>query len=167
MKQPGRPAFLASATAALATLGAVPSIAQAAQGDDNASLFNRYVAAFNAQNVDAFAGFIADNYVQHETPATGIAGLQASLRRYYQVFPDIRMEVQDRVFAGDRIVARNLMTATHTQPVQLGPGSPLFPATGKKVAWAAFDIWRVENGKIAEFWSLNDYFALAQQMRAA
>jgi predicted ester cyclase len=38
------------------------------------------------------------------------------------------------------------------------------PATGKRLEWNGIHICRVENGKIAEVWSLGDDLGLLRQM---
>jgi predicted ester cyclase len=159
--------FVTMAALAAASLATVPKAAFASDSDAaRAAILDLYVAAFNAHDVDAFAGFIADHYLQHNGRAgQGLAGLQTTLRGYFQTFPDFHMQIEDRVFGGDRVVARSTLTATHTQPVQFGPGTPVFPPTGKHLAWGAIDIWRVADGKFAEHWDENDFVGLARQLR--
>jgi len=55
-----------------------------------------------------------------------------------------------------KIVARVTLTATHTKPVQLGPGTPTFQPTGKKLSWHDIGIWRVSDGKFVEHWDQSD-----------
>lgn len=135
-------------------------------GTDQQELLDRYVAAFNRHDPDAFAEAIAPNYVQrNRRSGPGIAALQGLMRGYFATFPDFHMEIEDRICAADKIVARSLLTATHSNPVQLGPGAPIFPPTGKKLAWGAIDIWRVADGKFVEHWDENDFAGLARQMQ--
>lgn len=149
------------------SLAAFPQSAQAA-GTDIGALLDRYVAAFNTHDIDAFRTIIADAYVQHEDRVgQGLAGVQTAFQRYFQTFPDFHMEVQQRTIGDNKVAALNLMTATHTQPVQLGPGTPAFAPTGKSLAWHAFDLWRVSDGKFVEHWVVQDFLALAQQLRAS
>jgi predicted ester cyclase len=63
------------------------------------------------------------------------------------------------MFAGDKIIARNGFTATHTQPA-LG-----YAPTGRKVTIRTIDIWRVESGKLAEHWDIVDFAGLEKQLR--
>lgn len=160
--------FLTSVGIAMGSLAALPQSAQAAAPNAEAQLLDRYVAAFNAHDVDAFSSIIAESYVQHEDRvAQGLAGLQTAFHGYFRMFPDFHMEVQERTLGDGKIAALNLMTATHTQPVQLGPGTPVFAPTGKNLSWHAFDLWRVSDGKFVEHWVVQDFLALFQQMRAA
>jgi len=132
----------------------------------NAALLNKYVAAFDAHDPDAFKDIVAENYVQHNGRAgQGLAGLQATTRRYFQTFPDFHMTLVDSVITADKVVARFTITATHDHLVQLGPNAPAFPPTGKKLSWQGISIWHVADGKFAEHWDGDDLLSLAQQMR--
>jgi predicted ester cyclase len=141
--------------------------AQNAGPAPSAALVDRYVAAFNAHDVDAFRDVIADNYAQHNGRAgQGLAGTQATLRGYFQTFPDMHVQVDDLITAGDRVVARLTITATHSHPVQLGPNAPVFQPTGKKLSWGDIEIWRVADGKFVEHWDQSDLAGLARQLRS-
>ena len=61
---------------------------------------------------------------------------------------------------------RVTLTATHTKPVQLGPGTPTFQPTRKKLSWSDIEIWRVTDGKFVEHWDQSDLLGLARQLRA-
>jgi predicted ester cyclase len=132
-----------------------------------AALVERYVAAFNAHDADAFRDVIADNYVQHNGRAgQGLLGTQATLRGYFATFPDMHVQAEDVIVDGDRVVARLTITATHSHPVQLGPNAPVFQPTGKKLSWGDIEIWRVADGKFVEHWDQSDLVGLARQMRS-
>jgi predicted ester cyclase len=136
------------------------------QAAANSTLLDRYVAAFNTHDAAAFAQVIAENYIQHNGRAgQGLAGLQATVRQYFETFGDFHMQVEDRIFGGDKVVARVTLTAIHSHPVQLGPNAPLFPPTGKKLTWGDIEIWRVADGKFVEHWDQSDLVGLARQMR--
>jgi len=164
-----RRSLVTTAGAVFASLALTRAPVWAADVDTaNGTLLDRYVAAFNAHDTGAFSSVIGEDYVQHNGRAgQGLAGLQEALRTYFQTFPDFHVQVEDRIFAGDRVVARNTLTATHTQPVALGSGAPVFPPTGKKLTWAGIDIWRVAGGKFAENWDETDFLGLARQLRGS
>ena len=131
-----------------------------------ASLVGRYVTTFNAHDLDALAEVIAQGYVQHNgRTGQGLAGLQAAMKGYFDTFPDLHMQLDDLITDGDKVVARVTLTATHTRPVQLGPGAPVFQPTGKKLTWGDIEIWRIANGKFVEHWDQSDLVGLARQMR--
>jgi predicted ester cyclase len=55
-------------------------------------------------------------------------------------------------------VARFAITGRHTGEFQG------IPATGKTVTFPATDIYRFENGRIAEGWALMDFLSFLQQV---
>lgn len=122
--------------------------------------------ALNNHDLGAFAEVIADRYVQHNGRAgQGLAGTQATFKSYFETFPDMHVKVEDTIIGGDKVVARVTLTATHTKPVQLGPGTPTFQPTGKKLSWHDIGIWRVSDGKFVEHWDQSDLLGLARQLR--
>ena len=130
------------------------------------ALVDRYIAVLNSHDVNGFADVIADKYIQHNGRAgQGLAGTQATFKGYFETFPDLHMQVEDTIIGGDKVVARVTLTATHTKPVQLGPGAPIFQPTGKKVSWNDIEIWRVADGKFVEHWDQSDLLGLARQLR--
>ena len=74
--------------------------------------------------------------------------------------PDIQMRIEDRIIAGDKIVARTTYSATHTQTIRD------IPPTGKVFSFRTIDIWRVEGGKFAEHWDLTDTAEVLNKLRA-
>jgi steroid delta-isomerase-like uncharacterized protein len=155
----------------LAALGALPLIAPqgtalAAEGCPtdaaaaNSALLDRYVAASNAHDTGAFPEIFAEDYTQHSGRSpSGLAAQIANFENLRRTWPDLQLRVEDRMFAGDKIIARNSFTATHTQPA-LG-----YAPTGRKVTIRTIDIWRVENGKLAEHWDVVDFAGLEKQLR--
>ena len=142
------------------------SFAQTAAPKPNAALVERYVAAFNTHDADALRDVIAENYAQHNGRAgQGLAGTQATIRGYFQTFPDMHVQIEDLISSGDKVVARLTITATHDHQVQLGPNAPAFPPTGKKLSWGTIEIWRVADGKFVEHWDQADLAGLVRQMR--
>ena len=59
---------------------------------------------------------------------------------------------------GDKVAVRFTARGTHKGEF-LG-----IPPTGKQVAWAGINIYRVASGKIAETWQLSDGLGLMQQL---
>jgi predicted ester cyclase len=151
----------------LATIALAQTGHAADQVAANGTLLTHYFADINAHDVAALKDVIAENYVQREaTQGTGLAGMQAAYQRYFDMFPDFHLTLEDSVITDDKIVARFQITATHDRPVQLGPNAPVFPPTGKKLAWEGISIWRVADGKFVEHWGIDDLLGAAQQMRS-
>jgi steroid delta-isomerase-like uncharacterized protein len=125
----------------------------------SAALLDRYVAAVNAHDTSSFPELFTDGYIQHSGRSpSGLAAQIENFRRIMTTMPDVRMRVEDRIIAGDRVVARTTYSATHTQPIRgVAP-------TGKPFSFRTIDIWRVENGKFAEHWDLTDAAEIVRQL---
>ena len=63
-----------------------------------------------------------------------------------QIFPDLQVEILDLIEEQERIAVRARFFGTHSAEL-CG-----VPATEKKVCFEALEIFRLENGKIAESW---------------
>ena len=124
------------------------------------ALLDRYVAAVNARDTSRFGDIHAENYIQHSgRSANGLAAQIENFRTIFARMPDVEARVEDRIIQCDKIVARMTFSATHTQPMQgIAP-------TGRRFTLRTIDIWRVENGKLAEHWDVVDYAGLVKQLR--
>jgi steroid delta-isomerase-like uncharacterized protein len=149
----GGPALFAPAAFAAAEC---PPAASDAIG---AALLDKYAVAVNAHDTSSFAEIHTDSYIQHSGRSpSGLAAQIENFQRIFSVMPDLRMKVEDRIIAGDRVVARNTFSATHDHTVRG------IPPTGKALTFRTIDIWRVENGKFAEHWDLTDTAEVLRQL---
>jgi predicted ester cyclase len=124
------------------------------------ALLDKYVAAINAHDTSTFPQIHTENYIQHSGRSpNGLAAQIENFRGIFARMPDVQARVEDRVIAGDKVVARMSFSATHTQPL-LG-----IAPTGRRFTLRTIDIWRVENGKFAEHWDIVDYQGLQKQLR--
>ena len=151
---------------ALAFLGATllvpvrPALANCTTEAAASALLDKYVAAVNARDTASFGDIHAENYIQHSGRSpNGLAAQVENFRTIFARMPDVEARVEDRVIQCDKIVARMALSATHTQPMQgIAP-------TGRRFTLRTIDIWRVENGKLAEHWDVVDYAGLQKQLR--
>jgi steroid delta-isomerase-like uncharacterized protein len=106
---------------------------------------------------------LADDFVDH-TPAAGSSGDRESYKqRALQMrgpFTEIRTTSDELVADGDLVAERWTSTFRHTGDF-MG-----LPATGREVAIAGFAMYRLRDGRIAEFWGLSDAMGLMQQLGA-
>lgn len=70
------------------------------------------------------------------------------------------LTADDVIVAGDKVAIRWTFRGTHTGPY-MG-----LEATGRRVTLEGIDIFRVEHGKITEFWNGRDLLTLAEQIGA-
>ena len=149
--------LFASRNTALAAGDGPPAVSSGAVGS---SLLDRYVAAVNAHDTAPFPELFTETYIQHSGRSpSGLAAQIENFRRILTSMPDLRLRVEDRIIAGDKVVARNTYSATHTQTIRD------IPPTGKAFTFRTIDIWRVEDGKFAEHWDLTDIAEVLNKLR--
>jgi uncharacterized protein YhfF len=74
-------------------------------------------------------------------------------------FPDLRIDVEDLIAEGDKVVARMTFHGTH-----LGPFRGIAP-TGRQVRFTAIRVYRIADGKIVESWANQDALGLLSQLQ--
>jgi steroid delta-isomerase-like uncharacterized protein len=92
--------------------------------------------------------------------ALDLAGLKNFYNALWGGFPDLKINIDELVGEGDRVVWRITVTGTHTGSFQG------VPATGKTVKFGAHYSFRLEDGKIVERWSTLDRLSLLVQIGA-
>ena len=153
----GASSFLMPDMAALAADDCAPST----EGAAASALLDRYSAAVNAHDTSSFAEIFTEAYLQRSgRNPPGLAAQVENARRLYAALPDLRLVVEDRIFGGDKIVARCSYTGT-----QRGTFLGIEP-TGREIKFGTIDIWRVEGGKLAEHWDQVDLAGILRQLRA-
>jgi steroid delta-isomerase-like uncharacterized protein len=75
-------------------------------------------------------------------------------------FPDVISTIEDLIAEGDKVVARWRSHATHRGDYMGTPPS------GKEVQFTGISVYRIEGGKIAESWTVEDQLGLMRQIGA-
>ena len=131
---------------------------------DHTATIRRMYELLSAGDVDGFGDLIADDFVEHEeTPGLEPTkeGVKQFFHMYRAAFPDLRMEPQDVLASGDKVVARARATGTN-QGEFMG-----MPATGKSVDVQLIDIIRFgDDGLAREHWGVVDALGMMQQLGA-
>jgi len=131
---------------------------------DHAATIRRMYDLLSAGDIDGFGDLLADDFVEHEeTPGLEPTkeGVKQFFHMYRAAFPDLRMEPQDVVASGDKVVARARATGTN-QGEFVG-----MPATGKSVDVQLIDIIRFgDDGLAREHWGVFDALGMMQQLGA-
>ena len=131
---------------------------------DHAATIRRMYDLLSAGDIDGFGDLIADDFVEHEeTPGLEPTkeGVKQFFHMYRAAFPDLRMEPQDVLASGDKVVARARATGTN-QGDFMG-----MPATGKSVDVQLIDIIRFgDDGLAREHWGVFDALGMMQQLGA-
>ncbi len=133
---------------------------------DNKSLVRHFVEElFNSQgNLAATDELLADNFIDHN-PLPGLpplppgrAGFKQLAAIFRTAFPDLRYTIEDMIAEDDKVVIRYSAYGTNTGEL-VG-----MPPSGERVAVTGFDMFRIANDKIVEWWHCDDYFSLLQQL---
>jgi len=126
--------------------------------------YREYIdAVYNAHNPDAIDKYFAPSVTVHSVApevegGNGTAYLKDLAKTLITAFPDLHVTVDEVVQEEKRLAARVTLEGTHK-----GEFAGISP-TGRKVKVANFAMYRVENGKIAEVWSLTDLAQLRIQL---
>jgi steroid delta-isomerase-like uncharacterized protein len=130
---------------------------------DNEALVRRFFEEFcNERRAEVADEVIAADYVSHgpqAPPASGPDGVRARVGLYQEAV-DGHWDVQELISVGDRVVARWIGSGTHRGEL-MG-----IDATGSPISVEAISIFRIENGRIAEEWTVWDALGLLQQVGA-
>jgi len=74
-------------------------------------------------------------------------------------FPDLRIDIEDLIAEGDKVVARMTFRGTHQ-----GPFRGIAP-TGRQVRFTAIRVYRIAHGKIVGSWANHDALGLLGQLQ--
>ncbi len=129
--------------------------------EQNKALVRKFAGCIDAKDLDAALTLLSPNFVDHTPPAglpPGIEGVRMFFTMQFAAFPDGRLNVQDTIAEGDKVVCRTNGEGTH-QGMFLG-----MAPTGKHITWSFIEIWRITDGKLAEYWVEADMMGMMQQL---
>ncbi len=129
---------------------------------DHAATMRSVYDLLSTGDLDGFVDLMADDVVEHEE-LPGLEptkdGIREFFRAYLAAFPDLRMEAQDVLASGDKVVARVRATGTN-QGEFMG-----MAATGKRIDVQLIDIMRFgDDGLVHEHWGVMDSMTMMQQL---
>ena len=84
--------------------------------------------------------------------------LRREFEAWFLAFPDHRVEIEAVVAAGDLVATRSACSATHR-----GEYAGV-AATGRRVTFAAHEMYRIRDGLIVEHWEIWDEAGLLRQL---
>ncbi len=130
---------------------------------ENKALVTRVIEEiWNGGNHELIKDTYASDFRSHTSlplpSRDGLEGVVDSLTTLHSAFSPYRETIEEIYAEGDRVVVRVRVRGVHSGP--LGP----IPATGKDVDIAEINIFRVENGRIAELRGVMELFQLFEQL---
>jgi C-1 hydroxylase len=127
--------------------------------EKNKEIVRGFVDVYNARKLDLVDNFVSPDYIDHEKNI-GREGLKQLIAMGVNAFPDWCETVEDVVAEGDKVWVLLSYAGTHK-----GEFMGLAP-TGKKIASKAVDIYRIVDGKLAEYWNVTDNLNIFRQVGA-
>ncbi len=138
--------------------------------EDNKHVVARFVEVCqNRHDLAAADAMFHSEFVDHfrprgrPLPATTrpAEGFQRYYGMFLAAFPDATMQIEEQIAERDLVVTRKTFRGTH-----LGEQWGL-PPTGNRVQVEFIDIFRLQDGQIAEHWHHFDFEELYSQMQPA
>jgi steroid delta-isomerase-like uncharacterized protein len=131
--------------------------------EQNKTVIRGFLEAWNNRHPEAFDEFIASDVVRHcqATPAVEVRSLdqlKEFLRQDTAIFPDSRQTIVRMVAEGDLVGVWGTYDGT-----QRGPIGPL-PASGARTHFDFGAVFRMADGKIAEWWITWDNMTILRQL---
>jgi serine phosphatase RsbU (regulator of sigma subunit)/predicted ester cyclase len=119
--------------------------------EENMALARRFMEARVKGNVDAVDEMLAPDFVGHTTQMPGQApdreGQIWASAQFSAAISNASVHFEDQIAAGDKVVTRFILHATHDRGELMGVAP-----SGRELTWMPVVIHRIEGGKIAEQW---------------
>jgi predicted SnoaL-like aldol condensation-catalyzing enzyme len=129
--------------------------------EENKVLVKRFFQAIEDNRLDLFDTLVAQDYNDH-LPGQGKG--RELLKKYFAglhgAFKNLKLPIAAIVAEGDRVAVYNTVEGIH----QGDYGS--FKAKGNPINASAFQLYRIENGQLAEHWEVADFMTLISQIQA-
>ena len=135
---------------------------------ENIRLDDENIAAWNARDIDRALAVLSDNILWSDAgspqPFQGKEAVRQYMQDWFSAWPDLKLTVTNRVATEDQVAGELELTATNTVALQLMPGAPAIPPTGRKVRIKGTYFGRVQDGKFMEVRTYPDTAGLLMQL---
>jgi steroid delta-isomerase-like uncharacterized protein len=135
---------------------------------ENARLDDEFIAAWDTHDPERALAILSDDVVWKDAgvpqPINGKAGARAQMQGWFQAFPNLTTVYRNHVVTEDQVAAEVQWTGTNTGAMQMAPGAPALPPTGKSVRGQGTYFLRIRNGQVAEVHSYPDAMGLMVQL---
>jgi steroid delta-isomerase-like uncharacterized protein len=128
--------------------------------EENKALIRRFFNAIESGNLQVLDEIVAEDYDDHlagQTPG------RETVKKYFaglrSAFSDLTLPISAIVAEGDCVAVLNSVRGTHKGDF-IG-----LKATGRSIDAMAFQLYRIENGQLAEHWEVADYALLMRQLQ--
>jgi predicted ester cyclase len=121
----------------------------------------RYDTFWSSGDESLARSALAADFIDRTLPPgrpQGIAGPLAASKFFRAAVPDIHCDIEQMIVSGDRVVSHLRFTGHFTGQFKGVQGK------GQPVDFIATDIYRIEHGRIADNWHLEDNLTFLQQI---
>jgi predicted ester cyclase len=130
--------------------------------EQNKATIRRFFDAWNSRQPDVFDGLIALNVVRHCEATLGaiqsLDQVKEFLRQDSETFPDSVQPIKLLIAEGNLVA----LWATY-EGTQQGPMGPFLPS-GRRVQFDFGAVFRIEGGKIGEWWVTWDNMTILRSL---
>ncbi len=129
--------------------------------DQNKIIVQKLInSVFINHDLSVLDDIMRDDYIQHnDIAAQGKAGFIALFEQTFKAMPDFKYQIIRLVAEDDIVVSYCISSGTHSGGVWLN-----IPPHGGKLHFDVVDLFRVQDGKIAEHWDVADRLTLFSQL---
>ena len=117
-----------------------------------------YDEILNGRKMDVADEILSPEYVDHSATAPGLENFKIYFAMITNVFPDIKVTIEDLFADEDKVAVRLIIHGT-----QLGSFRG-FPPSSTQAIWTGIDILHISNGLITERWSERDFLNMLLQL---
>ncbi|MFW1645659.1 ester cyclase [Acinetobacter guillouiae] len=129
--------------------------------EENKTLVRRFFAAIEIADFQTFDQIVAVDYNDHlPRQSRGREVLKQYFSGLHAAFSNLKLPISEILAEGDKVAVLNSVRGTHKGDF-LG-----LKATGRNIDAMAFQLYRIENGQLAEHWEIADFTTLLQQLKA-
>jgi steroid delta-isomerase-like uncharacterized protein len=129
--------------------------------NQNEAVVRRFVdEVWNKGNLKLIDELLASDYVNHDpvNPTRGPDAERETIKKYRAAFPDCRLDIDDLISIGDRVVVRYHYSGTHEKPLEgIAP-------TGRHVTGPGLSIHKFVGNRIQESHNVWDALGLMRQL---
>jgi len=132
--------------------------------DRNKTIIELFInAVFINHDLTVLDGIMRDDYIQHNPDvAQGKSGFKQFFEQTFKAMPDFKYKIIRLVAEGDYVMAYCVSSGTHSDADWLNT-----PPRGSQLNFNVVDIFRIQDGKIAEHWDVADTLTLFSQLGLA
>lgn len=135
---------------------------------ENTRLDEQFLGSWSTHDPDQTLSVLADDAIWIDVGVPEAMRDRETIRNYivswFTAFPDLTTPWFNRVVSEDQVATEVRWSGTNSGPLQMAPGTPAIPATGKRVNGHGAYFLKVRNGKVVEVHTHPDVAGIMMQL---